>query len=315
MDFCTINAIRNLVKNEERRSALGRSLYQYETEFLESPEGVSVVIPIHNGADEMKGLLHSLAAQEINNCDFEIIFSLNGCTDDTALMIQQFCLTSSLSCVVIESEESNISRARNLAIEAARFRYTTFVDHDDTLSCSYLKELVHLGDDRSVVVSNIMRIEDGRIESDYAQQVIAEGFTTSNIHCANEIGMCFRAYTLNAIKLAPTYMIKRVRYDESLPHCEDILFWREIFHSFLPITVKTPGWRDVYYRTVRHDSASRRLGDLNAWALPRLKILDILNAASFDAETHHAKRIFDRKLSTLLRDTLAWHGCPVATAQ
>ncbi len=309
MNCSTINALRALIELEERNNTETSFLYQYEEEFFNYPLGVTVIVPVLNGAKEMLGLLYSLRAQNIDTDQFEVIFSLNGCTDNSAEILRAFSLKSKINCIVIESEDRSISRARNLALKNARFRFTTFADHDDFMSSGYLKNLVNLADYRSVVISNIMRIENLRIGPDYAQQVISDGFAISKIYRADEIDLCYRAYTLNAIKLAPTYMLKRVSYDESLQHCEDIKYWRDLFHAFLPITVKSPGWGDIYYRTVRAGSASRRLANLDEWALPRFKILKIIETALRDQSPGSPSRLFDRKLSQLLRETLAWHGC------
>ena len=207
MNWRSIHAVRSVIEAEERRSRLTVGLYAYEEEFFGQPQGVSVIIPVLNGAAEMEALLHSLRTQTIERHEFEVIFSLNGCTDNSADVIQEFSKSSNISCVVIESERPNISHARNRAIRLARFRYATFVDHDDSLSSSYLQELRRLSSYRSIVISNILRIENGHLGADYAQKVISEGFEISKIYRADDIDLYFRAYTLNAIKMAPTYML------------------------------------------------------------------------------------------------------------
>lgn len=312
MDHRTINAIRLLIEGAERKSVAMADLYRHEEEFMQYPWGISVIVPINNGVSEMGGLLHSLTTQNIYRHNYEVIFSLNGCTDNTSDTIRAFCLSGNILCTVIESNLPSISIARNRALELAKFRFATFVDHDDTLSRAYLQELISLCDYRSIVVSNIMRVENGALGPDYAQEVISVGFEISKIHPPSDIDLCFRAYTLNAIKVAPTYMLKRISYDVNLDHCEDIMYWRNVFHAFTPITVKSPGWRDIYYRTVRPRSASRGHLDLEEWARPRLSILRQLESESSQYAPKSPQYKFDLNLAKLLRETLSYRGliCP-----
>lgn len=275
------------------------------TSFLGGGDGISVIVPIHNGAGELQDLLMSLKNQSMDYSKFEIIFSLNGCTDRTFDVIDEFVKRSGVQSSVIESGFANVARARNKALQRARFRFATFVDHDDYISRGYLEECVLLGDYRSVVVSNIMKIEKGIPVEDYAQHVISAGFHTSSIHGPEDIALCYRAYTLNAIKTAPTYMLKRIRYSESLPHTEDIKYWRDVFHAFTPITVKSPSRRDIYFRKVFGNSLSRRDTDFYFKAKPRLSIIDEIVADSYILPCDSPQKKFDVQLKDLLNNTLA----------
>lgn len=306
-----ILALRAVLENAERRRAGTAALYAHEHEFHQQPQGISVLIPVHNGAAELPGLLHSLTNQSLNRRQFEAIFCLNDCQDQSRILIETVCAGTDLSFRVIETDQPGISRARNQALAQARFRYATFVDHDDFLSRGYLETLVALSDYRSVVVTNIMRVEAGRLEPDYAQQVIGEGFAISPVHGPADIDLCFRAYTLNAIKAAPTYMLNRVRYDENLGHCEDVNYWREVFHAFTPITVKAPGWRAIYYRGIRPASASRGHRTVADWATPRQEILRRIAADAQSWAPLSPQHRFDQALAQLLLSDLKERGVAV----
>lgn len=308
MNLDTLDALRNLLKRQERQSDQAAGLYAYEQEFNQQAAGISVVVPVRNGATELRGLLHSLINQSLSRQKFEVIFSLNDCQDDSAAAIKAALAATDLQFVLFESETPGISRARNQALKRARYRYTTFADHDDMLSGAYLEELLRLSDDRSIVVSNIQQVNNGKVEPDYAQQLMRDCFAVSHVHSPQEIDLCFRAYTLNAIKVAPTYMLRRIRYDQSMDHCEDVSYWRDVFHTFTPITVKSPGWRDIYYRRVRPQSASRRPMSLADWAEPRLAILKRIEAESDRYEPRSPQLRFDRMLGKLLRQNLADRG-------
>lgn len=304
MTYEEIAGLRSLILRVERNGQDAARLFAHEAEYLEAPVGISVIVPIHNGAAEMNDLLLSFRNQSLENEKFEVIFALNGCSDDSRALVDRFSATSGIRTVVIESPVANVARARNEALQHARFRQTTFVDHDDHLSRSYLEECVALGDYRSVVVSNIIKIEDGALVEDYAQMVVTKGFDISHVHAPDDIAICYRAYTLNGIKTAPSYMLRRVRYDEALPHSEDIKYWRDVFHAFTPITVKSPTRRDIYYRRVISNSLSRRPSSYYDKAKPRFAIMDCIRDEASNFACDAPQRKFDVQLENLLLDTL-----------
>ena len=299
-----ITATRSMLLALERSGPDAGYLYAQEQEFNEMPEGISVIVPVHNGADEIADLFNALHSQSLDRSQFEVIFSLNGCTDASAELVRNFRKTSDIQTVILNGRVANVARARNRALSRARFRYTTFVDHDDFLSHHYLEECLALADYRTVVVSNIVRVVDGNLESDYAQTVVSDGFRVANVFGPDDISICYRAYTLNGIKTAPTYMAAGVSYSEALPHSEDVDYWRTLFHRFTPITLKSPTRRDLYYRKVPETSLSRGMSDFYPKAKPRFAILDKIEEDKKRFPSGSPQRKFDLQLRELLLDTL-----------
>lgn len=292
--------VRDFVICEERKGKTAGFLFRYEEEHYSRPHGVSVIVAVHNGEAEIRSLLVSLRLQSCDPKLFEVIFALNGCTDGTRELLEGFRLVG-INMTILEFAEANVSTARNSAIDVAQFRYATFVDHDDRLSRDYLSESLGLADYRSVVVSNIVRLEGGVPTEDIAQVLVEEAFVGSRVVPPEHVATCYRCYTLNAIKLAPTYMMKRIRFDRSLEHCEDVKYWRDLFVAFLPITVKTPTRRDLYFRTVRANSLSRKSSDSEYQGGPRRRILAMLIEEGQGLAFGSPGWIFDRELSIMLR--------------
>lgn len=304
MTYEDIHALRAAIVATERSSAEHASLFRYEEEYLSAPDGISVIVPVHNGVDEMDELFLSLRNQSLDPSKFEVIFCLNGCTDDSRARVDTFVAQTTIDAIVLESPIANVAHARNDGLQQARFRHATFVDHDDHISRGFLTECVALADYRSVVVSNIIKFENGELVSDYAQGVVLAGFNTSHIHAPQDIALCYRAYTLNAIKTAPTYMMRRISYDEILTHSEDMKYWRDLFHAFTPITVKSPTRRDIYYRKVLGQSLSRRSVDFYDKAKPRFTIMDQIDRDAISLSCDAPQRKFDVQLRALLVQTL-----------
>ncbi|WP_421505540.1 glycosyltransferase family A protein [Brucella pseudogrignonensis] len=304
LQYREINALRAVIIAVERASAERKHLYKFEKEFSSQPHGISVIVPVHNGAQELEELFISLRNQSIDKSLYEAIFSLNGCTDESLNLIEEFSAKSGVNTKIINSTFANVAKARNSAIQLASFRYCTFIDHDDFISRNYLEEFLVLGDYRSVVVSNIVKMIDNLPQEDYAQRVVQAGFEDALVHSADDISICYRAYTLNAIKSAPTYMLKRVQYEENLPHSEDLQYWRRVFNEFTPITVKTPTRTDIYYRRVLDSSLSRKHDNFYQKAKPRLVILDSIDREEKQYCCDSPQRKFDAQIKALLLDTL-----------
>lgn len=295
---------RALIELVEQTGGEASSLYSAQRQYLAQRQGVSVIIPVHNGAGTMDDLLSSLLDQTLGPDFYEVIFALNGCTDRSRSEIDAFTNSCPFRCVVLDDPQAGVARARNAALWRAEMRHATFVDHDDFLSRNYLEEALLFADFRSVVVSNILKVIGGRPVEDYAQTVISEGFLTGLVHGPRDIGLCYRAYTLCAIKTAPTVLMRQITFDENLPHSEDVRYWRDYFHAFLPITVKTPTRRDVYYRQARPDSLSRRADNFYHRAAPRLAILDLIAADANKCPPDSPQAIFDQRLMQLMLDTI-----------
>ncbi len=304
MTYDEIIALRELISNVERARADTNALFDFEDEYLSAPEGISVIVPVCNGAAEMDELLISLLNQSLDRKKFEVIFALNGCQDDSRALVHHFAEVSGVDTRILESDIANVAVARNKALRHARFQLTTFIDHDDHISRGYLQECVKLGDYRSVVISNIIKVEGGKLVEDYAQKVVSQGFETSCVHSPDDIWLCYRTYTLNAIKTAPTYMLRRVKYDKNLSHSEDVKYWRDVFHAFTPITVKSPTRLDIYYRKVHAHSLSRRDTAFYSQAKPRFVILDSIRKEAENYPCDAPQRKFDVQLEKLILDTL-----------
>lgn len=299
-----LKAMRAVIDRVERSGPDAARLFAHEDAYFRAPQGISVVVPVHDGARDIDMLLLSLQCQHLNRERFEVIFALNGCTDASGAMVRDFARRSGVATTILEEEVAGVARARNAALQEVRFRHATFVDHDDHLSRQYLQECLRLADYRSVVVSNIVRLQDGRLIQDHAQTVIDEGFRTAHVHPQQDIALCYRAYTLNAIKTAPAYMLRAICYDESLAHSEDVAYWRDLVHAFQPVTVKSPTRRDLYHRKVVPGSLSRRVSDPLVKDAPRRRILDRIAADAAHLPCDGPQRSFDLQLEQLLRDSL-----------
>jgi glycosyltransferase involved in cell wall biosynthesis len=87
--------------------------------------GVSVIIPVFNGAATVEEAVESVLAQRFR--DFELIVVNDGSTDDTSRVLEKFAGVLK----IIDQPNSGPARARNAATRIATGEFLAFLDADD----------------------------------------------------------------------------------------------------------------------------------------------------------------------------------------
>lgn len=102
---------------------------------------VTVVIPAFNVAPWLPMLLEGLDRQTFR--DFETIFVDDGSTDGTRELIDAYAVSRD-GVKVVHQPNRGVSTARNTGVDVASGEFIAFIDSDDTISSSYLADLVSL---------------------------------------------------------------------------------------------------------------------------------------------------------------------------
>lgn len=101
---------------------------------------VSVIVPIYNVEQYLRGCLDSLLAQTINHDQMEVLLINDGSTDNSLGICEEYAeLFSSFK--VFSQENAGVSAARNVGICNAKGKYIMFLDADDSFSSETLKEV------------------------------------------------------------------------------------------------------------------------------------------------------------------------------
>lgn len=114
---------------------------------------VSVIIPVYNGKDYIKGTLECIANQSFQ--DMEVIVVDDGSTDNTADIVKDFQVNHQ-QIQYIYQKKKNAGVARNLGMEKASGEYLLFLDGDDLFEEDLVEELYHqmVKDDADVCICN-----------------------------------------------------------------------------------------------------------------------------------------------------------------
>ena len=104
----------------------------------ERQDYLSIIIPAYNAKNSLKRVLDTLIAQRYNNGQTaEIIVINDGSTDGTAEMLASYGNTIR----AINQENKGVSAARNLGLEISTGKYISFVDADDKVSDTYIRDV------------------------------------------------------------------------------------------------------------------------------------------------------------------------------
>ena len=100
----------------------------------------SVVIPVYNVADYLRGCIDSVLANDCSDC--EILLVDDGSTDGICPAVCDEYAASYPDLIgVIHQENRGLGGARNTGLEAAKGEYLLFVDSDDTIAPDTLGRL------------------------------------------------------------------------------------------------------------------------------------------------------------------------------
>ena len=119
---------------------------------------ISVIIPAHNESRYITETLECLRGQSYDR--LEIIVIADACTDDTVEVAREFtdCL--------IETNEQNVSHARNLGFKEAKGDLLAFLDADVNINNTLLENSVSILDEGLVAVICPIKTFGGKLLGD-----------------------------------------------------------------------------------------------------------------------------------------------------
>ena len=216
---------------------------------------ISVIVPSYKPKEYLWKCLHSLTSQDFPKEEFEILIILNGCDEPYANRIKEFIATemSGFHVFLHQTDESGVSNARNIGMKKAVGEWIAFVDDDDEISPSYLKELYKVSSRDTISISNVKCIHEseGNLFDDYLSNAYRKNQGNKDIRLID-----IRSFMSTCwCKLIPTHIIQNRQFDTKFVNSEDALF-------MFMVSDQIKGFRladsnAIYYRRVRSDSASR----------------------------------------------------------
>ena len=103
-------------------------------------KGLSVIMPVYNGADCISTMIDSVMAQDYK--DLELIVIDDGSIDDTVRVVERYAARDRRIRLAAQPENKGVSAARNLGLDLAEREYVAFVDADDRIHSSMYGKLI-----------------------------------------------------------------------------------------------------------------------------------------------------------------------------
>lgn len=209
---------------------------------------VSVIVPVYNVELYIEDCLESIIKQ--NYQMLQIIIVDDGSTDTSNQKVKPFLLDSRVQ--LIQQENKGLSSARNTGLEAANGKYVLFVDSDDYIELTTVKELVELMEEKQVdlIRFNGKAFLDGLNKSikqnnyDFSQRLQEGKKYTQDRFKANRKTLASPVYL---------YMVKReVLVKNTFSFYEGILHEDELFTTQVFLNSKSMCYVNIFYYNRRY---------------------------------------------------------------
>ena len=244
---------------------------------------VSIIMPVHNAGKFVRHAILSVLNQSYPN--WELLIINDGSTDDSVYQVKRF---EDDRIIFFNQKHKGVSAARNVGLTRMKGEYFCFLDADDVLPPRSLKARL------SCFAENIGFV-DGAVDTfDHVMQhkhdrwtPRAEGKVLSKLFRLSDA--CF---------FGLTWMVRRqphLRYhfDESLGHCEDLLFFMSIADSgryaFTEETI-------LYYRKNPKSAMSNLRGLASGYTALRYRIRELFP----DKLSFFDKFVYDYKVRRIM---------------
>lgn len=120
---------------------------------------ISIIVPVYNVEKQIRNCLESLVNQTIKN--YEIIVVNDGSTDDSEVIINEYCEKYGSLIKYYSKENSGVASTRNFGIEKANSKYISFVDGDDYIDEKYVEKLLpFINENIDVIKYKLQKVDE-----------------------------------------------------------------------------------------------------------------------------------------------------------
>lgn len=218
---------------------------------------ISVIVPTYKPQAYLWECLDSIYNQTFPKSDYELVLVLNGCNEPyNTHILDWLSKHKDLNVQFFQIDTGGVSNARNIALDNARGEYVTFIDDDDLISTTYLKELYEKATPDTVSLCYPYAFNDGDIEKQLPYGITKAYDYICKHKCKNLSSMARKFFSGPCMKLIPMSFIHDRRYDVRFKNGEDSLFMFLISDKIDKVSFTSKD--AIYYRRFRENSACTR---------------------------------------------------------
>lgn len=217
---------------------------------------ITVIVPTFKPQAYLWECLDSIYNQTLPKSNYELILVLNGCNEPyNTQIIEWLSGHKELNSQFFRIDMGGVSNARNVALDNSKGQYVTFIDDDDYISPTFLKELLSNSSERCVAISNTVAFDD-QTNKKQIGYVIAKDFDKCLAKETISLLDARRFFAGPVRKLIHRNIIGHRRFDVSFRNGEDTLFMYLISDKIERISCTSK--KAIYYRRIRINSANMR---------------------------------------------------------
>ena len=189
---------------------------------MNDPITLSIIVPVYNIEAFLPESLDSLAKIQFD-APYEVIVIDDGSSDGSLAILRAWEETHN-QLRVITGPNGGVSRARNAGLDAAKGKYITFVDGDDTVEPDFFRTAVRemeeggwdlvQGNARFIKNNKLFRVQpgsdgvpDGRLETEDPEQLMEWFFGNSEVIMLCVWGKVYRRELLENVRFIPDVRI------------------------------------------------------------------------------------------------------------
>ena len=248
---------------------------------------ISLIIPCYNTSSTIGKCLHTVINQSYQN--LEIIIINDGSTDKTSEIIKEF-QEKDLRIIIINQENSGVSKARNEGINLATGDYICFVDSDDWVEEDYCSILY-----QSIVENKAdISIAEAFYEDENGNQIDNHQLTHSSISVYNNqtaLQLLLEDKVIQShpwAKLYKSQLLKNITFPENLEAFEDYYTMFKVFNNAEKVVKNN---KPVYHYVQFENSLSHNLTPKRAYHF----FLALMEAYTF-LNSHHIDKSFKKSI-------------------
>lgn len=252
---------------------------------------ISVIVPTYKPQGYLWECLDSIYNQTFSKLDYELVLVLNGCNEPFHSQIKDWLdIHSDLQAQFFQTDEGGVSNARNIALDTAKGEYITFIDDDDLISPSYLRELYDKATPYTVSLCYPYAFNDGEIEKQLPYG-ITDAYKYCIEHNCNKLTSRGRKFFSGPwMKLIPMSFIQGRRYDVRFKNGEDSLFMFLISDRINKIAFTSK--EAIYYRRYRTNSATTNKRNRISVVVNELRLVKMYSLIYFKAPCRYNLNFF-----------------------
>ncbi|NKI32021.1 glycosyltransferase family 2 protein [Croceivirga thetidis] len=184
---------------------------------------ISFVVPVYNAEDTVENCVNSILNQSFES--FEVILVNDGSTDGSLEICNKFSRHPKVK--IINQANAGVSASRNRGIELSKGTHICFIDSDDWIDSSYLKDFIsEFEDDTTLIIQDILK-DFKSYEEVNANYKPAEITLDNKNLLLQDYGLLRHGYPFCKFYSAEIIKKNNLKFYEDLDFSEDLIFFVE----------------------------------------------------------------------------------------